>query len=746
MPINVGYNGTQVSWANDDFYNGFPNSTPAAQATGIATQEISLLEAQKYTIDIYNDMKKFAPKEFPLMTILEGVSGGTIDRFFEMWTDEYEGVDVIDTAIDQLRLRDTVGNTGVTPTKPFALSSLGEIGGELIFQYASVISGTHAVADFGEMADGCKIYLNGIGGATRPTTKGEYQAAYLDKLKIKEISPVGNTTDSKKLVTLGFYRSGTASETYSNIIGRTSEIIRKYQNTLEVNEYTATKFTDVVLTPVHDTDLPGEDWYEYKYEENKGRIVHAIFDNLELAELAGLTAAQMSKIQVLVGISRFLFNASLSAFVLELDFNESNLDYFKSTSGTQVGGATLEAGTDYGYWQLTKVLTEYASAYPVGSIYRFEAGKHLYDAQGNDLISTLDNDTNFLFEKVTNAIMLEETNTSVDNKRIFGAGIGSTYANPKGCTRMARHITINRFDDVPEPNSELDGFSTELQGNYVRTNEISQNFLQIYNAKPWAISTMRQGTGIRFGDTVQQTRERFLKAYRRQWTNIMLYGKKGNFSTDEKNYKGTTSGFFDFEMFPIKYGTFPVPVNFGSHTQAENVKGQKMRDWFSDLARAANASSVPGTYEGKTFLVGIEMIDWLRANTAIIGTSSANVFGMTYESIAPSKVTLGLEVMEYKTTYGTLRFIHEPALDLITKFKVPRHLFAEGKLSPRWTGLMIDKNYAEIISHKTRTDKIYGNLQANNQPFVQMEGISAAKLFKLRFPRNHGVFNFEPNY
>ena len=744
MAINVGYNGVQTSWGSDEYYNGFPNSTPEVIGTGVATHEISLLESQKYMIDIYNDMKHFAPKEFPLLTLLQNMGGGTIDRFFDMWTDEYEGTDVIDVALDQLRLRDKVGNSGVSPTAPFALGAFGEVGGEFIWQYASINDGVTSDYDFDSMADSIDIKISALpGNTTRPTTEANYGAAYLLNDKIKEICPV-TTSSSNKLVALGFTRTGTATHVYQNVVGRISEVIRKYQNTLENNEYTATSYAAVTLN-----GAGAETWYEYKYTVNTSMLVHQIIDNLSVADATTYTAVnEEQKIQVIVGIKRFMFNSSLSSFVIELDFAESNLDFLNGTTGTSIDG---DSGSfTAGYWQLVSVKTAGdADTYPVGSIYKWLDAAHMYSANGTldgSIHATLQT-TNYTFQKVRYALLLEETNTAKDSYRVFGANIGSTYVNPMGCTRFARHITINRFDDIPAPNSELDGFDTELKGNYTRTSEIHQNFLQIYNMKPWAISTMREGTAIRFGDTVKMSRERHLRAYKQAWTNVFLYGKKANFSASETNYKGTTSGLFDFEMFPMKYGSFPIPYTPEGMTSADTIKGNKFKRWMEDFARACNATSVPGTYEGKTVMVGIEFINYLTTMVAAIGSANTyNVFGAQFQMVPASKATFGLDVLEFKTTFGTLRFIHEPALDYITKFKVPRFLFADGKLSPRYTALVLDKNYIEVMTHKTRPDRIYGNLQANNQPFMQMEGISGAKLLKLRFPRNFGVFNLEPNY
>ena len=94
-----------------------------------------------------------------------------------------------------------------------------------------------------------------------------------------------------------------------------------------------------------------------------------------------------------------------------------------------------------------------------------------------------------------------------------------------------------------------------------------------------------------------------------------------------------------------------------------------------------------------------------------------------------------------------LRFIEEPALNFAPAFKVPRFLFprTNGLINPRYMILAIDKSFISMTTHSSRPDRIYGNLQSNNNPFLYVEGISGIHLVKLRFPRNHAIIDITPD-
>jgi hypothetical protein len=300
---------------------------------------------------------------------------------------------------------------------------------------------------------------------------------------------------------------------------------------------------------------------------------------------------------------------------------------------------------------------------------------------------------------------------------------------------------------MADPAAELDPFDTNVKGTYRRHIEQITNNIQIYNSKPYAVSIMRKNTGVRFGDTIEMSRARHLKEYKRTWTNILMHGKKADYSESELNYKGATSGLFDYEMFPIKYVKHPLPVDAaGTVVTSGTVKGLTFKTWIEDLAKACKVAKQDAMYGSTTLMVGIDFINIISTTAALIGTQDTNVFGVRFEKMPTGNQTLGLDVYSYKSTYGELRFIHMPELDYLTTLKVPTHLFPSGRRSPRWTAIALDKNYISIQTRKGREEKIYGNLQSNDNPFVSIEGISGAHMLKLRYPMNHMVIDMTPNY
>jgi len=741
--VTIGENGVATSWGKDKVYTGFPTETPDIIATGIATSEVSLLEGQKYMIDIYADYKEFKPLEFPMLTIFENVGGGEIDRNFDNWTNSYEGVDVLHTNINQLRVRDIYGDASAsTPTTgisllniPLAVSASGEVGGKMIWNNASIAANAAAVydSDWTKLAD--SICIN-VGSPTTKTSQKE----------IKELAPVANAT-GEMLLTFGYSRTNDSTNYLTDTIGRVSEFIKVLQNAVSVKKYAGTLYSNVAInggTPMR--------FASYVYNENAGsEIVHWIYDYLYEGQADGLTSVvEKHNVHVLVGIKRFMFSEDLKTFIVELDFAESNLDFLLGTdySGVVTGGAGSITAAN-GYWQIVQTGAATKDTFPVGKILRV-ASNTGYDEDGADVSANVTADMKF--HKVRTCFLIEERNTAVKVSavayRLFAYNEGATRANAAGNTRVSRHIAINRGQELPAPNSELDGFGPLVQGQYVQSQEIFQNFLQIYNADPWAISTMRLNTGLRFKDTFELSRQRGLKAYKRKWSNIFLYGKKANFSESLQNYKGTTSGMLDSELFHIRHLKHPCPVTPDGTTSASGtIHGTAFKRWLEDIAKASNVEeSVDMASASKSIFVGIDFINMLTTNAAVIGTNTVNVFGAVFHTPPPSKATLGLQIFEFVCTYGTLRFTREPMLDYTPNLKMPKYMYNSGKLSPRWAAIVVDKNDVSVMSRKGRKEMIYGGLQGNNQPFMVMEGISGAKLFKLRNPEKCMILDMTPNY
>lgn len=728
----IGINhGTHHGVGRDGYHSSFPQTAPRVQATGIAAQEINLIDTQVYNIDLFNDFKSFKPREFPMLTILAEMGGGQmLDRHFETWTDEYEGDDMVDIMLDQLRLRDTIGDGSAGSVgNPIRIGASGEIGGMLFFQNAKIGASKAAGRSdsFSAIADSQYISIEA------PATRS------LASASIKETGLIPDVSDSdKKLLVLGFDRSnlGTGATQYQDIKGNVWEVLRKIENVLGVREY---EIEDLTCN----WDGSSVQTISLKYVANQSKRCHLAFDDLEICKPSGVNAPQEHEIQVVVGIDQLIFDATEKKFVLVLDFNESNLDNL--TAGT-VATSDITVPTGGAFYQVVQgenitCSSPSGTSLNVGDIFFGAAAATVSSASGsNEAVMT-----------IPYGLLIEETNTSVANDagiddRIFGANV--TNNNPGGHSRLMRHVIISQYDDLTTAAHEAQGFSDEQRGGYNFSREQIMNFMEIHLSKLWSVTTFRQGQGIKFQDDIALSRARHMREFKQDWTNSFLRGKKSNTVNADGYYQGTTSGILDYEMFPMKYMKVPIPQTGNAIITSSG--GETFRNWLNDLAKGLNSKNNVGDYQGHSLLVGMKVLEMMANANATIGSDTStggNVFGAGFEMVPPSSLTLGLQVFSYKSMYGQLNFIYDPVLDSATAFKVPRHIFpnVNGRVSPRYTMIAIDKSYISMLTHKSRPDMLHGNLQSNNNPFIYVEGMSGAHLLKMRFPRNHSIIDVTPD-
>lgn len=734
MPDLIGINhGVFTSQGKDGVHNSFPQTMHQANRTGIATQEVELIDTVTYGIDIFNDYKTFAPREFAFNTLLSEMGGGaTLEANLATWTDDYEGTDMVDIMLDHLRIRDLIGDGSAgSPGNPIAIGSANEIGGMLYFQKAKI--GASAAAgrsdSFSSIADSQTITIEA------PATRS------LAKCSVLETGLIPDANDSdKKLLVLGFDRSnlGTGAAQYQDTVNRPFDVIRKIENVLGVRQY---KIEDLTCS----WNGASKQTISLKYDptSSKSKQCHIAFDDLEIAKPSGANAPQEHKIQIIAAVDQFVFSADYTKFVLVLDFNDTNLDY--ASSGTiATGDITVPAGG--GFYQVIMgedldCSSPSQTELNVGDVFFANAAATIESATGSgEAVMT-----------VPYALLVEEVNTSVANTaavtdRVFGANVNNN--NPGGHSRLMRHIIISAHKDLPTVAHEAQGFGTEVRGGYVFSRESHMNFLEIHVADPWSITTLRQGTKVMFQDNFEISRQRHMKEYKQDWTNVYWRGKKSNKYTSNNEYEGSTSGVLDAEMFPMKYMKVPMPVT-GNAIVISNG-GLDFENWLEDLAKGLNSKNQVGDYQGHTIFVGITTLNMIAKANARIGSDTStggNIYGANFEMVPPSDMTLGLQVFKFKTMFGELNFVYEKSLDTETSFKVARWAFpnCNGKLNPRYTMLAVDKSFIEIMTHKSRPDKLYGNLQDNNNPFIYMEGMSGAHLLKMRFPRNHAIIDITPD-
>lgn len=757
MTITVPASGMHGSWGDDDVVNQIPTMQSALQKTGILTQEIELLDTQRYDIPIYNSWLSHKPQEFPMLSILANLGAGDfINEYFYHWWDEYEGTGLVDTGLDNLRIRDAVGqSSGV----PWAIGTAGEIGGKMVWQKCYIASGANSLANAWD------TYLAASAAITivepDPTTYAatNYSAVMVprsaagayEQVEIQETAPqlYGST---KKLVSLGFSRSGTNK--FSYVVGNPVSVCKQYFSALRANDYTYETFASCTFaTYLGGAAGSAETVHSLKFTEGASYKCQVMWDNLETAIVTDHdTIAQMPENCVVVDVDRIIFNDSFTKFILVLDFAGSSID-ISANASTVYTAASASAGDieseDDEWYLVTRVTTASLPQIADGTITRI-----LYpgDVFKNKAGWTFTGNGCYV-ARVDNALLIEEVNTATvateaATDRVFGANEDSTTKSYGGNSRLSRHLIINMFHDFAGVNSESDPFPTEQQTGYTFTEDGKINNITILNQKPYGITTMRQGQKLRFRDNWTTLRERNFSKFRRIWANKILWEKKSNLSgsTVDGVYKGTMSGLLDYEMFPIKYLQKPLPIS-GSHVLANSDKGLVFMEWLDSIAKSVNYQASTGKYADKTFLVSHDVIRYLKNTNAILGsTAGGNIFGTNFTSPPPGELTLGLEILKYKTSYGNINFTHDPSLDKDTHWKFPRFLFSQkdGLVRPKWLMFCIDKSFIKLKTQKSRVPKIYGGLQPNNNPFVYEEAMSGAHTLEVRNMMNHAIIDVTP--
>jgi len=253
----------------------------------------------------------------------------------------------------------------------------------------------------------------------------------------------------------------------------------------------------------------------------------------------------------------------------------------------------------------------------------------------------------------------------------------------------------------------------------------------------------------RFKDNYVIMRERSLSKYRRVWHNKMLWSKKANYSstTSDGAVKTEMSGLLDYEMHPIKYLSNPLPVANNLALKYDDM-GLVFMNWLDTLAKGLNYNSTPGEYEDKTLFCSLTVLNYIKNTNALLASkNTGNIFGGQMTMTKGNELTLGLDIYKFVTSYGTLNFIHDKNLDVATQMEFPRFLFpnTSGKLLPKFVIFAIDKSFIKLKTQSSRPERIYGNLQSNNNPFVYTEGISGAHTLIVRNMGNHAVINVTPN-
>lgn len=739
--IQVG-NGMHGTVGGDNVLNSFGVNTPNLMTTGIHSQQVTLIELQKYNVPLLGDMKTFAAKETPFLSILMEMSGKPIDAYFKHWTDDYEGDNWVDIQLDKLRVNGSVGYNPVTDTvdatgtQPLAIGHAEEIGGEMIWQKASIkLTGTtiNTMTKFNEIADGASIDIRSLG--TTEATKLQSQ--------LLETGIIPSNDESVSSIVLGFNRGNTHTGIkYDDIIGQAFDIINKLTRVLRAKDYVLTEYDDISWNGGSATKA-----FSLKYVANTSKRVMAKYDNIETAIPTAGAVAQNTDTRKLFGIDQFIYDPSAKSFVIILDADESNLDFQESGSPATVTTDMLTADTWYQVVEVPDAGLSYDGAtYKIGDIFY------------SDTTTTITANANAKIMAIPYAILMEEVNTAlpevelvkdgdVRDLRIFGVNNGG-LKSATGHTRLSRHVIINMHKDVPSAVSEAAGFGNKVKTGYNFDKQTTMNYMQLHNSDTWKVTTFREGTAtnLAFKNDYIVSRERHMREYKQDWNNIIVWGKQSNAVDEDNYYKGSTSGLFDREVFPIQHFKRALPFEGGRIPHADS--GAEIKKWMEDIGESLNANKQFSIYDDHTLFVSQQVMQWLRDVNARLATSGLFEGANRKEASTGNTVTLGLEVDTYRTQHGTLKFVHNPLLDQDSTWKMARYLYphTNGKVNPRFLILAIDKSHISMSTHKSRPHMLHGNLQENRNPFISEEGMSGSGLFELRFPGNHAVIDITPNW
>jgi hypothetical protein len=199
----------------------------------------------------------------------------------------------------------------------------------------------------------------------------------------------------------------------------------------------------------------------------------------------------------------------------------------------------------------------------------------------------------------------------------------------------------------------------------------------------------------------------------------------------------TTSGLFDYAMFPIKYfdaGNMPSAVTASS----SGINGVAFKAWLDNLIHKTKAFRQKSA-NALTYLVSQDFLSYIHNQVAMIGShTGGNVTGVIFTKTPGTELSMYLESWDYESPYGTVKFVHEPAFDTMPTLPVPQFIFGSN-VNPRRLLLAVDPANMKRVT--MRSDQILGNIQESDRDGF-MEGMRGEHGFKFRFPKNFTVIKY----
>jgi hypothetical protein len=207
-------------------------------------------------------------------------------------------------------------------------------------------------------------------------------------------------------------------------------------------------------------------------------------------------------------------------------------------------------------------------------------------------------------------------------------------------------------------------------------------------------------------------------------TSQMIWGVKSKSSklnpyTNRYEEVRTMGGLLDKQLWKIRYMKHDLPAVDQASAAAS---ARNLTQWAEKIVKSHMAFRSHKRDGNVTMICSPDLIANLREVAAYSQSFGPNMFGqVAVGAVQKGSMELGFDVTTFKTAYGTLNFIEEPALAYMTKFPLPYDVTGGVPVSPRKIAFMLDLPSIKMTT--LRPDVLRGNLQAPGQDVKLMEDI-----------------------
>ena len=102
---------------------------------------------------------------------------------------------------------------------------------------------------------------------------------------------------------------------------------------------------------------------------------------------------------------------------------------------------------------------------------------------------------------------------------------------------------------------------------------------------------------------------------------------------------------------------------------------------------------------------------------------------------------LGFDVTTFKTAYGVINFVEDPALQFMTKFHLPYGITGGTSVMPKKIAFAINPKSCRLKT--LRPDVLNGNLMLPGEDVALKEDIIGEHSFEMESPRDNALIIFD---